>query len=102
NLPGMEETFDVSNLLQIYSMNYDGTGNNPPGDITVVIDDTSAAWLATIDTPFIFGIGHIGTHLALGTVTEYENDYNELAVLPDNYYPYTVDYPSFLYADTLS
>jgi len=103
NLPGMEKVFEVSNLLNSDpTMNLSPAKGNSTGTVTVVIDDTSAAWLAHIDTPFIFGIGHIGTHLGIGIVPAYANDYNGRGALPDNYYEYATDYPSFLYADSLS
>lgn len=70
------------------------------GNTTVIINDTAANWLNVVDTPFVFGIGHIGTHLPLSVVNEFKNAYNGLGMLPDNFYAYTHDYPSFMYSDT--
>ncbi|HYV93008.1 MAG TPA: sulfatase-like hydrolase/transferase, partial [Chitinophagales bacterium] len=101
-IPGMEKTLTVPNINQDDPvMYYNGVKKTLVGNTTVIIDDTAAVWLASIDTPFIFGIGHIGTHVPIAVATDYQDDYNGLATL-DNYHPYTVDYPSFLYQDTLS
>lgn len=70
------------------------------GSTTVIIDDTAAAWLATIDTPFIMCVGHIGTHIPLAVVDEFKHTYDGMGQMPDNFYAYSHDYPSFLYSDT--
>jgi N-acetylglucosamine-6-sulfatase len=70
------------------------------GQTTEIIDDSVNTWLAVIDTPFILGIGHIGTHIPLGVVNQYQFEYNGLGQVPDNFYAYSHDYPSFLYSDT--
>ncbi|HYV91265.1 MAG TPA: sulfatase-like hydrolase/transferase [Chitinophagales bacterium] len=103
SIPGMEKTMTLTLPIQTDpTMRYNGVMTSFVGNTTVIIDDTSKAWLAEIDTPFILGIGHVGTHTPIPVVSAYENDYNGLATLPDNYYQYSVDYPSYLYADTLS
>ncbi|HYV91263.1 MAG TPA: sulfatase-like hydrolase/transferase [Chitinophagales bacterium] len=103
NVPAMEKTLTMTGIVQKNpNMRYNGVIKSLVGNTTVIIDDTSQAWLAVIDTPFILGIGHIGTHSPVPIVTAYQNDYNGLGALPDNYYRYTTDYPSFLYTDTTS
>jgi len=103
NLPGMEKRLTITRIDQNNpTMRYNGILKSLVGNTTVIINDTSQAWLAAIDTPFILGIGHIGTHSPIPALSTCENDYNGLADLPDNYFRYTSDYPSFLYSDTTS
>jgi arylsulfatase A-like enzyme len=71
------------------------------GNTTVIIDDSAASWLSVIDTPFIFGVGHIGTHIPLSIVNNFKHAYDGMGLMPNNFYAYTHDYPSFMYSDTL-
>ena len=70
------------------------------GNTTRIIDDTAAQWLSQIDTPFILGVGHIGTHMPISLVSGYTHTYDSMAQVPDNFVHYAHDYPSFLYSDT--
>lgn len=100
NIPGLEKTLTIKNVHQNDpTMMYNGVPKKFTGSTTVIIDDTTESWLATIDTPFIFGVGHIGTHTPIGIVDAYANDYYGMGTVPANYFRYTHDYPSFLYAD---
>ncbi|HYV93603.1 MAG TPA: sulfatase-like hydrolase/transferase [Chitinophagales bacterium] len=101
NIPGIGKTLTISVVDQKDpSMYYNGVKKSFIGSTTVIIDDSTEAWLATIDTPFIFGVGHIGTHTPIGVVNSYKDDYNGKGAIPDNFFRYTHDYPSFLYADS--
>jgi len=100
DLPGIEKLLTITTITQVNPKMYDhGEIKTIQGHTTVIIDDTSEAWLSVIDTPFVFGIGHIGTHSPIDVLNAYKNTYNGMAKLPDNYFKYTVDFPSFLYAD---
>src|SRR6185503_1308868 len=71
NIPGLEKTLTIKNIDQDNPvMTYNGVKKTFTGSTTVIIDDTTEAWLSAIDTPFILGVGHIGTHTPIGVVNE--------------------------------
>src|SRR6185295_7210285 len=83
------------------TMYCNGVTQTFPGiNTTTLIADTATAWIASLDTPFVLLVGHIGTHLPLSVVATYAHTYDVLTSLPSNYYKYTDDYPSFMYVDS--
>src|ERR1043165_2936341 len=101
NLPGIPKTLTIGKIDQEDpTMYFNNKQVFLKGVTAVIIDDTATAWLAKLDTPFALGIGNIGTHIPMGVVKACQNTYNNKGALPDNFYRYRDDYPSFYYTDS--
>ena len=78
--------------------NYNGTTKIIYGHTTAIINDSSEAVLAAIDTPFFMNIGHLVAHKNIVPEPQYDGIYHNKAMpIPSDFYKYPKDYPSFLY-----
>ena len=72
-----------------------------PGNFEQVIYDTVHRYLSTVDTPFFLTIGHLAPHRKCTPLPQYYlTFFDEQMPVPQNFFPYTEWYPSFLYDDS--
>lgn len=99
NIAGLQKSLVVTTVKQTNpKMSLNGKVKTYTGNTTVIIDDSATSWLSKIDTPFVFGIGHVGTHFPISVVAAYSHAYDGTATMPSNFFRYTENYPSYMYS----
>jgi len=81
---------------------YDAAGTETimTGHSTQIIHDTATTWLNNLEPPFFLWVGEMVPHRKPVPTTANKDVYEgEPIPMPATFYPFTIDYPSFLYYD---
>jgi N-acetylglucosamine-6-sulfatase len=81
---------------------YDATGTEVimAGHATQIIHDTATVWLSNLQPPFFLWMGELLPHRKPVPTTANKDLYEGQPIsLPATFFPYSADYPSFLYYD---
>ncbi|MEP7127928.1 MAG: sulfatase-like hydrolase/transferase [Chitinophagales bacterium] len=71
------------------------------GHVETIIYDTVQKYLSEVDTPFFVTIGHPSPHRPVVPLPQYEGIFAGIDMpVPENFFPFSAWYPSYLYSDS--